>query len=93
MSSTARVTVSLPQSVVDDLDYISKTAGISRSAFLSALLSETLPPLIPLVQVASSGSSEADSRRYRGAAVTFINDAVSRLTTGAEALQDDLFKK
>lgn len=92
MSSTQRITLSLPAEVVANLDFISKTAGMSRSAFVSALLAGTLPSIVPLVQIAAS-SKDGDTRRYRGAAVAFIDDAVSRLVAGSEALQDDLFKK
>lgn len=93
MANTQRITISLPNKVVDDLNFISKTAGMSRSAFLSALLTESLPPMIPLVQIAASGSKDGDSRRYRGAAIEFIDAAISRLASGSEALQDDLFSK
>ncbi|AXH78983.1 MAG: CopG family transcriptional regulator [Circular genetic element sp.] len=92
-SKTVRITVSLPSQVVSNLDYISTTIGVSRSAFLSSLLSESLPPIVPLVQIVASASKDGDSKRFRGAAVSAINDAVSRLVSGSEVLQDDLFTK
>lgn len=93
MSNVRRLTVSLPKEVVSNLDYISTTIGMSRSAFLSALLSESLPPLVPLVQVVASGVKDGDLKRYRGSATSSIDETVSRLVSGIEVLQDDLFKK
>jgi len=93
MSNVRRLTVSLPKEVVSNLDYISSTIGMSRSAFLSALLSESLPPLVPLVQITAECAREGDQKRYRGAATSAIDATVSRLVSGIEVLQNDLFKK
>jgi predicted transcriptional regulator len=90
---TQRVTLSLPSDVVSNLDFLASSMGVSRSALASALMSDILPPLIPLVQIASQGSSEGDSRRYRGEFVTELNAMLGRLTEGVEGLQDDLFNK
>lgn len=92
-SKTQRITLSLPSSVVSDLDCISSTLGVSRSAFVSASFAEMLPPLIPLVKIASPDSLEADSRRYRGEFIQQLNTSISRLNSGFEGLQDDLFKE
>ncbi len=92
-SDVRRITLSMPASVVSDLDFISSALGVSRSAFVSALLGDALPPLVPLAHVASSGSTGADSRRYRGEFVEELRSTVGRLNSGLEELQDDLFKK
>lgn len=85
-----RVTLSLPSKVVSDLDFVSKSLGVSRSALVSGLLADILPPLIPLASIAHSSVSESDSRRYRG---EFKAEMQAMLSQLSEGLQDDLFKE
>lgn len=91
-NKTQRITLSLPSSVVSDLDFLSKALGVSRSAFVSAAFADLLPPLVPLASITSK-SSESDSKRYRGEFIAELNKAIERLNAGVEGLQDDLFKE
>lgn len=65
-----RVTVSLPPEVGSDLDWLSDSLGISRSAIVSDILSDAFRGLVPVVQYYSAvGEGETDSplsRRFRG---------------------------
>ncbi len=92
-SGVRRVTLSLPSKVVSDLDYLSKSLGVSRSAFVSAVLEDLLPPLLPLANIVEKGVTKGDSRRYRGDFAAELQGLVGRLNSGVEELQDDLFKE
>ena len=91
-----KVTMSLPPSVVDELDHISKVMGLSRSGFLSSLLSEALPPLratldtLVELEASSEGDSEASQQRRNADSQEAI-DAYLRGIVGG--VQDDLFGK
>lgn len=95
---TKKVSLSLPPAVVADLDLLSNAMGLSRSAFLSSLLSQTLPPMTSTV-ITLIGDAEAvlDSygdepavaqQRYNAHSKAFIDDFIKNLTSGG---QDDLF--
>ena len=77
MSNFKRCSVSLPVESVGQLDFLSKRLKMSRSALLSAILSEALPSLVQIVStlpVDPSKATEADARRFRGATA----DALSK---------------
>lgn len=92
-----RVTLSLPPEVVHNMDFVSDTLGVSRSAFVSALMSDLLPSLIPVAQVVSkkqSGEfSDSDARRYMGGFASELTEQIKLLQKDAKGLQDDLSKK
>jgi hypothetical protein len=92
MASTGvkRVTLSFPSKVVSDLDFISSALGVSRSALVSGLLTDILPPLIPLANIVKKDLTDGDSRRYRGEFKEEMQTILERLNG---ELQDDLFKK
>lgn len=90
-----RVTISLPPLTLNQLDFVAAQLGVSRSAFISALLGDVLPPLVPMAKLvkASQEGSEVDSKRYRGEFASTLDDMVKKLNAGYEGLQDDLFKE
>lgn len=90
-----RVTVSLPPLTLEQLDFVASQLGVSRSAFISALLGQLLPPLVPMAHLVKSSreGSEAESKRYRGEFASVLNEQVRKLNSGYEELQDDLFKE
>lgn len=90
-----RVTVSLPPLTLNQLDFVAAQLGVSRSAFISALLGDILPPLVPMAKLvkASQEGSEADSKRYRGEFASTLDDMVKKLNAGYGELQDDMFKE
>jgi hypothetical protein len=93
MSSTKRCSVSLPTDLVDQLDFVSGRLKVSRSACLSALLSEALPDIVQLVSVLPddpSMATEADARRFRGVTADILSKQIGDLIRGG---QDDLFKE
>ena len=90
-SKARKITVSLPDDVVANLDYISKKMRISRSALLSSLLVSSLPGLVEIVDCLPDAGVEltgSDARRLRGVSGKVIGDEISRLISGG---QDDMF--
>lgn len=85
-----KVTVSLPPSVVDDLDFIASRMRISRSALLSGVLGECVPGLLAVAKCvpAEGDVGEDDVRRARGASAEIIGEKIKLLLAGGE---DDLF--
>lgn len=96
-----RVTVSLPVHVVEDVDAIASLMGVGRSAFLSSLLSQTLPlarataetlmqkTIKQLEQDHASGvDSETCLKRYRDSSRASIDSLIDSLLAGG---QDDIF--
>jgi len=85
-----RVTVSLPPDVVDMLDSLSGLLQLSRSAFLSGFLSESLPMALNMAK-AAHGAPEGDSsaRSYRASSKGDIDELIKKLTS--LGVQDDLF--
>jgi len=88
-----KISVSLPVDVFKDLDGLAYLSGVSRSALLSAILSNVLPPLrekaISLGVECNDGSPGL-SRRYSSASKALIDSYVSSLRG---ELQHDLFKE
>jgi len=89
---TRKVTVSLPPAIVDDLDYISGAIGLSRSAFLSSILSQSLPAikstvasLIGFADTAlaeSGGDVEVAQQRYSSHSKAAIDAFILKLASG-----------
>lgn len=87
-----KISVSLPIDVFNDLDGLASLSGLSRSALLSAILSNVLPDVRDSVlSIAHSVDSDASGyRRYRSSSKALIDGYVSSLRG---ELQHDLFKE
>lgn len=83
------VNLSLPPTVVSDLDLISNSLDISRSAFVSALLLNILPQVIPLVSKIDFKAPDAHSRRYRGEFIDELTELVGDLCIRTKGTTDD----
>ena len=94
MSGFTRCSISLPADVVFQLDYCAGKLQLSRSAFLSGLLSESLPHLVGILGTLPSDptlASSSDSRRFRGAAADAISDQIGKIIRSGG--QGDIFGK
>jgi hypothetical protein len=90
MTTLKRVSLSLPISVADDLDYISSRLGVSRSAFVSQMLvSADLGQMRSLLSSIPVQPSEADTKRFRGESREFVKDQLTRLAKLQGGLFDD----
>ena len=96
-----RVTISLPAHVLEDVDTIASMMGVGRSAFLSSILSQTLPLVRATAETLMQGvikdldkdyrsgvDSETCLKRYRDASQASIDGLIESLLAGG---QDDLF--
>ena len=87
-----RVTVSLPPDVGSELEWLSRTLGISRSAIVSDLLADGFRGLIPVVEhysATAEGESESVlSRRFRGASAGVIRHEFAALRRMAASYGD-----
>jgi len=87
-----RVTVSLPDDLVDGIDLVANRFEVSRSGLLAALLTQLMPPIVEIATIMpdpSEGVSEADVKRFRGASADIISKQIAGVLMGG---QDDLFK-
>lgn len=78
MSGSRRVSVTLPGEVVDMLDTLSQASGVSRSAFLSSLLTASLPPMFQMVLDAADPSPDSQ-RRFRGGSISYVESQLAEL--------------
>lgn len=88
---TTRITISVPDKVASDLNYVCSMLGVSRSGFMSAALSQSLPSLRSLIESLPNGvqgASQGDAVRFRGAGVEALQGLINSLSEGG---QDDLF--
>lgn len=79
MSATRRTSFTVPIDLYDQLDYCSRKMRLSKSAFLSALLSESLPGLFEIFSTLPDDLSEAtdaDARRFRGVTADVVSKQV-----------------
>lgn len=73
-----RVSLSLPENLVNQLDRVSGVQGISRSAMISALLAESFTILDSMLKAEVDPSQEG-LRRFRGDSVEFVNEKVAEI--------------
>jgi len=88
----ARITVSLPKSIVEDLDFISSRLRCSRSALLAIALGESAAALRQICEMLpppGQDVSEGDARRFRGDSARVLQELISGLQI--DGGQDDLF--
>lgn len=85
--ATKKVSLSLDEVLVEDLDFISKRMGISRSSLVSELLAEALPGIRKVIALIPESPTPADVVRYRGESVAIIQE---RLESARRSV-DDLF--
>ena len=79
MSSSTRLTLSIPDDVVAMLDAVSSRLGVSRSAIGSELLRDELLRLKPLLPYYPISAVPADPVRLRGESVLVVRERLSRL--------------
>lgn len=93
MATLRRVSLSIPGELADNLDYISRRLGISRSAFVTQLLLEgQMGHLANLLRSIPEQPTEADARRFRGDSRAYVREQLERLQKLQGGLFDDSTK-
>lgn len=95
-----RVSLSLPPSVAEDLDYVASLVGVSRSSFAALMLEDLLRSLVPAAEYyAASAPGEASplaqdfqGRRLRGESIEGLRDAYRQLRRVADSIDPDAFE-
>lgn len=90
MTTLKRVSVSMPIQLADDLDYISRRLGVSRSGLVSQmLLAGDISSLRTLLDHIPENPTEGDLKRFRGDSKAYIEDQLSKLQQMQGGLFDD----
>lgn len=86
-----RITLSLPDEVVDMLDYVSRRLGVSRSALVAEVLPELFAPSLSVLQTLPEDRDPTgdDVKRFRGASVALVRERLESFLR----LGDDLFSQ
>tara|TARA_R100000664_G_C2740771_1_gene129303 strand:+ start:1236 stop:1493 length:258 start_codon:yes stop_codon:yes gene_type:complete len=79
MSTVKRITLSIPLDLAEDLDYLHKRVGVSKSAFVSSLLGEVCGDLRDLLESLPDEPSPDDIVRFRGASVELAQNRIARI--------------
>lgn len=82
-----KITVSIPDYVVDDLDYVSNRISTTRSALLSNMLAEPAATLRSLLEDLPENPTDADILRSRGASARLIDARIQKI----KDTESDLF--
>lgn len=93
--TTTRVSLTIPIDVLAEIDYCSKRLGITRSAFISELMRQSLSPILPLLQSLPDAPDEGAAKRFRGDSVAVIQSMLGDVFPDIEGGVDeqrDLFK-
>jgi len=94
MSSTRRISLTIPSDLVADLDDISTRLGCSRSASVTGLLANSLPALRAFVDslpddlVRPDGVEEGAGRRLRGASGAVLRDQLDNIRGMLDTVSD-----
>lgn len=89
MSKTRKISVSLPDGLVADLDYISDRMGVSRSAIIAEFMTEALAETRKLFELVPPNPTPADVVRMRGESATVIRQRLASL----QGIANDLFSE
>jgi predicted DNA-binding protein len=90
MSSSKKISVSLPSECINDLDLLSRHLGVSRSALLSGLLELSLPKLAIRIALTEASIEDGAPKRYTSSSKTALDSYLASLFRGA---QYDLFDR
>jgi len=88
----ARTSMTLPDKLLDDLNYLSRRLGISKSALISELLGDNLKDMRVVFETMPEDPSKITAEqlvRFRGASAQVVKDRVKQAKE--LGMGDDLF--
>lgn len=89
MAKTRKISVSLADQLVDDLDYISARMGVSRSAIISEFMADALAETRRVFELVPPNPTPADIVRMRGESEEVIRQRLASV----QGIANDLFSK
>lgn len=84
-----KISVSLPDNLVTNLDYLAARTGTSRSAIISEFLSDAVDHTRKLFELVPPNPTPAEIVRMRGQSEEVVRQRLSSL----QGLADDLFAR
>lgn len=82
-----KITVSLPDFVVNDLDYVSRRISATRSALLANMLTDSVATLRLMLEELPENPTQEDILRSRGSSARIIDERIQKI----KATERDLF--
>jgi lambda repressor-like predicted transcriptional regulator len=73
------VTLSLDEKVVTTITKLARRLGVSRSAFVNTILSESQPHFETMLAFIPEEGEELDPKRYRGAAIDIMTEQYKKM--------------
>lgn len=89
MANLRKISVSLPEELVVNLDYLASRTGTSRSAIISEFLSEAAEHTRKLLELVPPNPTAADVVRMRGESEVVVRERLASL----QGIANDLFSK
>jgi hypothetical protein len=89
MAHLQKVSLALDPVVVSDLGYIATRLGVSRSALVNNLLTESIPTMRKFLEQVPLSPTPADAVRFRGESAAIVQERIADL----QGIADDLFSK
>jgi metal-responsive CopG/Arc/MetJ family transcriptional regulator len=89
MANLRKISVSLPEELVVNLDYLASRTGTSRSAIISEFLSEAAEQTRKLLELVPPNPTAADVVRMRGESEAVVRERLASL----QGIANDLFSK
>lgn len=84
-----RTSMALDPAVVEDLQYVTRRLGISKSALVNELLKEALPSMAQVFQLLPEAPTAEDVVRFRGESAKLVEQRLAALKVHT----DDLFRE
>lgn len=89
MSKMRKITISMPEELVTNLDYLAVRTGTSRSAIISEFLADGVEHTRKLFELIPPNPTPADVVRMRGQSEGIVRDRLASL----QGMAHDLFSK
>jgi len=84
MSTVKRITLSVPVELADDLNYVHRRMGVSKSAFVSSLLVQGVTDLRNLLETLPEHPTPEDVVRFRGASAELAEGRIENFRSQLE---------
>lgn len=84
-----KITISMPDNLVTNLDYLAARIGASRSAIIAEFLAEGVLQSRRLLELVPPNPTPADLLRMRGQSEQVVRERISSL----QGMADDLFSE